>query len=216
MNDISNSAPVSFSIEDLESILKLSQMYSCDDGIHYAHRRLQDQKDNILPARLLNMAIKHRFSDFFQHAFRALAFVPSHSLSVAELELIPPSVLCKLLAVRHSVNVHRQSLALNKLPIYLDDLHSAGCERGCVNKMKNRWDTVAIPMLLSSECHSAEAINKVMADALDEDHTCAGCTVLYKGSYIFNLVTGEHLIIDQASREAWDSESGRLVEGEQL
>lgn len=200
-----NSVPNTFSVDALEAILKLSQMYTVEDGIKFACQRLYSKKYSIPPVRLLGISLKYGLSLLFMHAFRTLADIPLDDLSAAELELVPSSILCKLRIVRHNVRTHRQDLVLNKLSIYGKN---SRCAQGlyCFQQMQTRWDYIAHPMLLSPEWHSAETIARALVRCLRQDRTCRNCAQLYREVYESELVRDERRIILKASRAACKSE----------
>lgn len=164
------------------------------------------ERENISPARLLSMAIKYRMPLIFQNAFSRLAHNPLHNLSVADLDLIPSSVLCKLLAVHQSIHAHRQDLFFHNPVLHRDDTQAAGCGRGCVFQMKARWDRVAVPMLLGKKWQDAWTIYKSLVNGLEEDGICQSCTAIYEHAFEDILPKAEGGILVKANNEATKSE----------
>ncbi len=195
-----------FSTEGLEGILNLSQVYSVPDGVEFAKNRLYAEKNNIPPAHFLSMAIKYRMPLFFMDAFSRLAHNPLHNLSSADLDLIPSSVLCKLLAVHQSIRSHRQELVLRKPASYRYVLHAAGCRRGCVSHMRVGWDTVAVPLLLSSEWFPAWRIHKLLMESLQSYGICRPCTNRYRLAFQDILPNAESEMFVKANAEARKAE----------
>lgn len=194
-------------MDELEGLLKMSDMYDSPRGREFAVRKLTELSHVAGPTRMLALSIQYGVQQWFKPSFEALASFPLQRQSEDELRRLPADVLDALSSVRQSISAERHQLINNHPPVYRVASTAIMCSNDgtCSGPMMRLWRDVGHALLIGEPYQCARSIlDRLSTASREEVAICGECQRFFRFFYCSGLRREMRFVVTAALRARRD------------